>query len=739
MLKSHPSGMPLLKQKSILTLFQTTLIILISLLSLTSCQTKSKESKMNDKKYNRLIHEKSPYLLQHAENPVDWYPWSEEAFAAAKAQDKPIFLSIGYATCHWCHVMAHESFEDSAVAKLMNEAFINIKVDREERPDIDNIYMTVCQMLTQSGGWPLTIIMTPDKQPFFAATYIPKNRRFNRPGMMELIPLIREAWQKDRQKILASAERISQALVQVANQRHGEALNDTILEAGYMQLSHSYDQENGGFGDRPKFPTPHNLMFLMRYYLRTQNPQVLEMVTHTLTQMRLGGIFDHLGYGFHRYSTDAHWLVPHFEKMLYDQAMLAFTYTEAFQITNNLFFAQTAREVLDYVLRVMTDSQGGFYSAEDADSEGEEGKFYLWSETEIREVLQDEADFFISVYNVLPEGNYTDEISGYKTGKNILYLSESPENLAQLHNLDLTTFQKKITALNTKLFNAREKRIHPLKDDKILTDWNGLMITAFSKAARTLDSPKYEAAAEKAYKFIQNNLTKPTGHLLHRYRNSDAAIDAYLDDYAFMIWGMLELYQTTFNTNYLQQAIDYTKILKEEFWDQTHYGYFFTGESTESPLARKKEFYDGAIPSGNSVMMLNLLKLAHITGDMTYADDAEKVGQAFSEAAQQSPGSYTMLLSAVEFATGNTQEIVITGDWKDQLTQQFLKTIQSLFLPNAIINYRPPQNAASTIDLIPYTKDLTPLNNLPTVYICRNFTCELPITDLPTLKSKLIP
>jgi hypothetical protein len=694
---------------------------------------------MKDKKYNRLIHEKSPYLLQHADNPVDWYPWGEEAFAAAKAQDKPIFLSIGYATCHWCHVMAHESFEDSAVAKLMNETFINIKVDREERPDIDNVYMTVCQMLTQSGGWPLTIIMTPDKQPFFAATYIPKNRRFNRPGMMELIPLIRDAWQNDRQKLLASAERISQALADVANQQHGAALTDSILHAGFMQLSQIYDSQHGGFGERPKFPTPHNLLFLLRYHLRTQDAQALKMTTHTLTQMRLGGVYDHLGYGFHRYSTDAHWLVPHFEKMLYDQAMLALAYTEAYQVTQNPLFSQTAEEIFTYVLRDMTDPLGGFYSAEDADSEGEEGKFYLWREAEIRKILKDDADFFISVYNVLPEGNYTDEVSGHKTGKNILHLSDTPENLAQAQGMDLKAFQTKIAELNAKLLALREKRVHPLKDDKILTDWNGLMIAALSKAAGALDAPEYAAAAEKAYAFIRENLTKPDGHLLHRYRDGDAAIDAYLDDYAFVIWGLLELYQIKFDPLYLEQAIFYTKILKDEFWDPTHYGYFFTGTNSDTPLARKKEFYDGAIPSGNSVMMLNLLKLAHLTGDMTYADDAEKIGQAFSDAAKQSPAGYTMLLCAVDFATGDTQEIVIAGDRDDQLTRQFISTISRRYLPNAVVVLRPQNDADSIIKLIPYSKDLTPIAHRPAVYICRNFACELPVTDLASLEAKLTP
>ena len=704
---------------------------------LTNCQINREEVEMKDKKYNRLIHEKSPYLLQHADNPVDWYPWGEEAFAAAKAQDKPIFLSIGYATCHWCHVMAHESFEDSAVAKLMNETFINIKVDREERPDIDNIYMTVCQMLTQSGGWPLTIIMTPDKQPFFAATYIPKNRRFNRPGMMELIPLIRDAWQNDRDRLLASAERISQALAEVANQQHGAALTDTILHAGLMQLSRIYDSQHGGFGERPKFPTPHNILFLLRYHLRTQDAQALKMATHTLTQMRLGGVYDHLGYGFHRYATDAHWLVPHFEKMLYDQAMLGMAYTESFQLTHNKLFAQTVNEIYTYVLRDMTDPQGGFYSAEDADSEGEEGKFYLWHESEIREVLKDDADFFISVYNVLPEGNYADEVSGHKTGKNILHLSDTPENLAHAHGMDLNKFQMKIAELNAKLFAIREKRVHPLKDDKILTDWNGLMIAALSKAAGALDAPEYAEAAEKAYAFIRKNLTKPDGHLLHRYRDGEAAIDAYLDDYAFVIWGLLELYQTNFDPAYLKQAIFYTKILKEEFWDQTHYGYFFTGTNAETPLARKKEFYDGAIPSGNSVMMLNLLKLAHLTGDMAFADDAEKVGQAFSEAAKQSPAGYTMLLCAVDFATGDTQEIVVAGDREDQRTRQFIDAIHHRFLPNAVVVLRPQNNAESVFELIPYSKDLTPKDGRPAVYICRNFACELPVTDLSALDQKL--
>ncbi|MFH0792587.1 MAG: thioredoxin domain-containing protein, partial [bacterium] len=452
--------------------------------------------------WNRLVFEKSPYLLQHASNPVDWYPWGEEAFKAAREQDKPIFLSIGYSTCHWCHVMEHESFEDSEVAELMNQYFISIKVDREERPDIDSVYMTVTQALTGSGGWPMTVILTPDKQPFYAGTYFAKYSRYDRRGMMDLLPGIGNAWKNDRVNAVKAASEITQALARMTAGAPGDALTSETLQEGFHQLSESFDDDGGGFGHAPKFPTPHNFSFLLRYWKRTGDAAALEMVEKTLSSMRRGGIFDHVGFGFHRYSTDPEWLVPHFEKMLYDQAMLTIACIETYQAMGKEEYAQTAREILAYVMRDMTSPEGGFYSAEDADSEGVEGKFYLWSPEEVVSLLgKEEGELFSKIYNIVEGGNFREEATGHGTGGSIPHLQKPLSEMAKELNLDESSLASRLEASRRKLFAAREKRIHPLKDDKILTDWNGLMIAAMAKAAKALDDPQYADAARRAADF----------------------------------------------------------------------------------------------------------------------------------------------------------------------------------------------------------------------------------------------
>ena len=550
---------------------------------------------------NKLIGEKSPYLLQHAYNPVEWYPWGEEAFKKAKSEDKPIFLSIGYSTCHWCHVMAHESFEDSYVGNLMNETFVSIKVDREERPDIDKIYMTVCQLMTGSGGWPLTIIMTPDKKPFFAGTYFPKESRFGRIGLVDLVKRVKDLWMNERKQLVESSEKITFALQDASAESPGSSLTEKVLNKSYSQLLERYDKINGGFGTAPKFPTPHNLLFLLRYWKRTGDDEALKMVENTLGSMRMGGIYDHIGFGFHRYSTDPNWLVPHFEKMLYDQALLTLAYLEAYQATGKEEYANTAKEVLTYVQRDMVSTEWAFFSAEDADSEGVEGKFYVWSKAEIEEILGiEDAKIFAKLYNVDANGNFLEEATREKTGKNIVHLS------SQL----LDTYSTDIELLRKKLFEARDNRIRPHKDDKILTDWNGLMIAAFSKAGYILNEPKYIQIAEKAVKFILNQMKNSEGRLLHRYRNCGADILAFIDDYAFLIWGLINLYEASFETSYLKTAITLMEEQLKLFWDSSIGAFFFTAEDAESLLTRQKETYDGAIPSGNSVAMLNLLRLA---------------------------------------------------------------------------------------------------------------------------------
>ncbi len=686
---------------------------------------------MKNRKPNRLIHEKSPYLLQHAYNPVDWYPWGDEAFAAAQAQDKPIFLSIGYATCHWCHVMAHESFEDSTVAALMNDAFINIKVDREERPDVDDIYMTVCQMVTQHGGWPLTVIMTPDKRPFYVGTYIPKESRFNRPGMLDLIPRIQYAWKNDREKILSTAGEIARVLVEATTHTPGEEVSPTVLDTAFRQFSESYDAEYGGFGDHPKFPTAHNLMFLLRYHRRSGNAAALEMVENTLRHLRMGGIYDHIGLGFHRYATDREWLVPHFEKMLYDQAILAMAYTEAFQATGHAEYEKTAREVLTYVLRDMTDPAGGFYSAEDADSEGEEGRFYLWRTTEIREILgKEDAALFIEIFNLREDGNYLEEATRQKTGANIPHLQKPLSQIAAEKEMEEATLQTRLEAMRHKLFAEREKRVHPLKDDKILTDWNGLMIAALAKAAQAFDAPLYAEAARRAADFLLETMRTPSGRLLHRFRDGEKAIDAYLDDYAFLSWGLLELYETTFEVKYLKAALDFTDILLKNFWDAQNFGFFFTAADAEKLLVRKKEIYDGATPSGNSVMMLNLLRLSRLTGNITLEEKASQISQAFSGQVHRYPAGYTVMMMALDFAAGPAYEIVIAGKPDDPETQDMLRAIHRRFLPNKVVLFRPETAGTPEIAKISeYAAAMRAVNGRATAYVCRNFACELPTND----------
>ncbi|MDH5715699.1 MAG: thioredoxin domain-containing protein, partial [Candidatus Aminicenantes bacterium] len=492
---------------------------------------KSKPNKCK-RKPNRLIAEKSPYLLQHAFNPVDWYPWGSEAFDKARKENKPIFLSIGYSTCHWCHVMEKESFEDPEIASMMNEAFICIKVDREERPDIDRIYMTVCQMMTGSGGWPLTIIMTPDKKPFFAATYIPRPSRLGRLGMMELIPRIQELWKSKKGEVMSSAEQITQHLTQISIHAAGEPLGEAALEMAYRRLSRVFDERYGGFGRAPKFPTPHNLTFLLRYWKRTGEQKALRMVEKTLQSMRLGGIYDHVGFGFHRYSTDSRWLLPHFEKMLYDQALLVMAYTEAYQATRKEEYRHTVREILDYVMRDMTAPEGGFYSAEDAESEGEEGKFYLWTEEEIRQLLPgEESDLIVRIFNIEKDGNFAEEATGRRTGSNILYLRKSLHETASDMKISPEELERDFQKARQKLFAARHKRVHPHKDDKILTDWNGLMIAALARASSAFDEPQYAEATRRAADFILARMRDSKGKLYHRYRDGETAIPAYLDDY----------------------------------------------------------------------------------------------------------------------------------------------------------------------------------------------------------------
>ncbi len=686
--------------------------------------------------FNRLVFEKSPYLLQHARNPVDWYPWGEEAFERARLEDKPVFLSIGYATCHWCHVMEHESFEDTNVAALMNATFVCIKVDREERPDIDAIYMAVTQVMTGHGGWPMTVIMTWDKKPFFTGTYFPKHNMGGRPGMLDLVPAIDDAWKNRKEEVLRSANDITSAFQKKPMTTDAAPMDESVLDAAYSMFRSQFDNRYAGFGNAPKFPTAHNLSFLLRYWKRRNNSDALSMVERTLKAMRQGGVYDHAGFGFHRYSTDARWFLPHFEKMLYDQAMIAIAYTEAFQATQNPSYKKTAEEIFTYVLRDITDPAGGFYSAEDADSEGVEGKFYLWTLREIEDVLGDDAAFFCKVFNATADGNYYEEATREFTGTNILHLNKDWDVLAHENGLSETDFTRKIETLRQKLFAVRKERIHPLKDDKILTDWNGLMIAALAKGAQAFDDPDYAKAAAKAADFILSKLRTPDGRLLKRYRLGEAGLPAHLDDYAFMIWGLLELYEAAFEIKYLKSAMELQNTMNDLFLDKEEGGYFLTASDAELMITRPKEIYDGAVPSGNSVAALNLIRLNRITGREEFARIAEEIGKCFSEQIAKVPMLYAQFLMAFDFELGPSHEVVLVGDLGDRNLQNMLEAIRSRFVPNKVVLYK-TSSSSELAAIAPYTESLAMRNGKATAYICSNFACSAPTNEVEEIIKQL--
>lgn len=692
---------------------------------------------------NRLAHEKSPYLLQHAFNSVDWFPWSEEAFRKAKEEDRPVFLSIGYSTCHWCHVMEKESFEDREVAQLLNHTFVCIKVDREERPDLDATYMKVCQALTGSGGWPLHIIMTPDKKPFFAATYIPKENRYGRAGIKELTEQIKNLWVSKRNELLDSANKIADLFVQRAREEKSilfeKELGENTLHEAYLQLAESYDEDNGSFGYAPKFPSSQNLTFLLRYWKRTGCPKALEMVEKTLKSMRLGGIYDQLGFGFHRYSTDSKWLVPHFEKMLYDQATLLIAYAEAFQATRKEEYRQTAHEITTYVLREMTDSQGGFYSAEDADSEGEEGKYYLWTEEQINQLLpEDEAELAKKVFNIEKNGNYEEMTTEEKKLTNILHLEKPLRKIAEELKISLPRLQELLEKTRLGLLAARSKRIRPSRDDKILTDWNGLTIAALAESARVFDEPQYAVMAEKAADFVIEYMLDAEGRLYHRYRDGNVAILGFLDDYAFFVWGLIELYESVFDAKYLKLAIELAEKMLSDFWDEHHGGFYQIANSSEIVLVRNKEAHDGAYPSGNSVAALDLIRLARMTGNTQFEEKAAQLIQAFSNDVARLPSAYVQLMVALDFALGPSSEVVIVGNPENEETAKMLKALESRYVPRKVVLFRQSNKAHDEIaNLAKFTEFLVTTNCKTTAYVCRNYVCDLPTNNVEVMLEQL--
>lgn len=689
--------------------------------------------------FNRLVFEKSPYLLQHAGNPVDWYPWGEEAFAAAKKQDKPVFLSIGYTTCHWCHVMERESFENMEVGKLLSKHFICVKVDREERPDIDAVYMTVTQQMTGSGGWPMTVIMTPDKRPFFAGTYFPKESRPGRPGLKQLIYGLSGAWKDDREQVFKVAEEVTRFLEQASAGASGGPLTAALLDKTFSQLQTRYDSVHGGFGRNPKFPTSHQLSFLVRYWKRSGKTEALDMVEHTLRRIRLGGIYDHVGLGVHRYSTDRIWLLPHFEKMLYDQAILAQAVLDTYQATGKQEYANLVKELLSYVLRDMTASTGGFFSAEDADSEGEEGKFYVWKPDEILQILgKVRGERFCEIYNIVKGGNFRDEATGDATGDSIPHLTKSIDSISADYKLTPSDLRNELEEDRNKLFAARKKRIHPQKDDKVLTDWNGLMIATMARAGTVLGDELYIKAARRAADFVLGTLRREDGRLLKRYRDHSAGLPAHLEDYAFLIYGLLNLYEATFETNYLEEAIDLNALTLKHFWDAKDGGFFMTADDGEKLLVRHKEIYDGAIPSGNSVAAMNLLRIARMTGRSELENKALAVMSAFSLDVERNPSAYTQLMQALDFAVGPSIEVVVAGELAKPQTQALVKALHKDFMPNKVLLHRPPGENASIVMIAPYTENQEPDEDGATlVYICRNYACKKPVSAVNALQEIL--
>jgi len=675
-------------------------------------------------KNNRLKEEISPYLLQHAANPVAWYPWNKEAFVEAHRLNRPVFLSIGYSTCHWCHVMAHECFEDEEVARDMNDAFVCVKVDREELPHIDAVYMTVCQMMTGSGGWPLTIIMTPEKQPFFAATYLPKHSRQGLVGLMELIPIINNAWKTNNDDIKRSAHRISAAVAEALDNETGSIPEESLIHRAFEELSGRFSPMYGGFGNAPKFPTPHNIMFLLRYFRRFGDSSALDMATKTLDAMRMGGIYDHIGFGFHRYSTDARWRVPHFEKMLYDQALAAIAYTEAYLATAKASYGKTAQEILAYVLREMVDNNGLFFSAQDADTEGSEGKFYMWTGRELRSILNKE-DHLLAVKTFSLQD--TDNASATDTRDDIiLHMTSEPAQTAGHLGIDEDVFFKRLEHVRAALFEKRSMREQPFTDEKALTDWNGLMIAALAGAGQAFGNNDYIKAAIKAADFILENMTDSKARLFHIYRTGRPYRDATAGDYAFFIWGLIEIYEAVFDMKYIDSAMTLTRVCIEQYWDDTKGGLFLTPADSEVVIARIKESYDGVMPSGNSVFLLDLMLLARITGDMDLEQKASEMVRAFSQAMASAPSSHMFMLMGLDLLQGPAFEVVLSGSSDGSGTEEKLQALRSRFLPHVVVVKRPD---GSIQGLPEHVLDKTPQDNKSTAYVCSNRSCLAPTTD----------
>lgn len=708
-----------------------------AVLTLQSCseEINIKEKSMTDasselKHTNALVNETSPYLLQHAHNPVDWHPWNEEALRLSKEQNKPIFLSIGYSACHWCHVMEHESFENEEIAAYMNEHFINIKVDREERPDLDEIYMSAVQAMTGSGGWPMSVFLTPDLKPFYGGTYFPPVDMYGRPGFMTVLQGVNRAYRDDHAKVLESAEKMTLYIQQAAAQIPSEhPLNGELLETAFQQMRGRFDSTHGGFGGAPKFPHSMDVALLLRYHHRTGDAEALQMAEFSLRKMAEGGMYDQVGGGFHRYSVDERWLIPHFEKMLYDNALLAKTYTEAYQVTGNVFYKKTGIEIMEYVLREMTSPEGGFYSTQDADSEGKEGVFFAWTPEQISQAMDDEneAKFIIRYWGVEPHGNF-------EHGTSVLHVSADLVETAALFDLSEDGAKAVIQKAKCKLFGVREKRVHPGRDEKVLTDWNGLMVSAMAFAGNVFNEKRYIEAADNACDFLFSNLYRD-GRLLHVYKDGRVHTNGFLSDYSYLMNGLIDVYEATGDPKRLKQAIELKDVMEQQFWDAEHGGYFFTGADHEQLIARTKDPMDNAVPSGNSMAVISLLRLSAITGDAALREKAQASLRVFVDGIRQYPSAYSQMMAGLDLLLSESQEIVLAGDSFEKLNA-FQSAVFTRFLPGKVVLYSYPQASEELLALSPMIGGKDPLDDAPAAYVCKNFTCQLPVTSVEALNKQ---
>ena len=682
-----------------------------------------------DAKYtNRLIHETSPYLLQHAHNPVDWYAWGEEALSRAKKEDKPILLSIGYSACHWCHVMEKECFENEQIASIMNERFISIKVDREERPDLDEIYMNAAQLMTGGGGWPLNVFLTPALIPFHAGTYFPPEDRKGMPGFPKILAIVSDYYRNRKEEVQKINVQIQETLHHIMSIVHSQEVMDTKpLAKAYEVLEGQFDPYYGGFGGAPKFPSSLSLSFLMRYWKKAGSKKALEMVETTLEKMANGGIFDHVGGGFHRYSVDDRWLIPHFEKMLYDNALLSRTYVEAYQATGKERYRSVAESILDYILREMRSPEGGFCSAEDADSEGEEGKFYVWTRDQIKEVLGKELGTpFCAFYGVDQQGNFEGRSS-------TLNIASSLEKIAGLYGMTVQVLEKMLEEGREKLFTERRKRVRPHRDEKILTSWNGLMISGFTDGFRITGNGRYLDGAKEAARFILEKMVKD-GLVMRVFNKGQCRVKGYSEDYAFFIQALIDLYETTFDTVWLKKAVDLNQEMIRQFWDETEGGVFFTGKENETLIVRSKNPYDNVLPSSNSVALFNLVRLGYLTGEETLKQKAEQVLHLFYALLSEHPSRFTHMLSGLSFFF-DPEEIGIIGPRKDSRTQAMIKEINASYLPNKILSLKDPQEPFDE-QWFPFLREKG-IGVGPTTFVCRGFTCLPPVKDEKELKKIL--